>query len=86
MATHESIRRVREEKEEAERRNPLLKLSLGELVMGMQRISSMDKNVFLPEEKVPEGSRENYRSYNSLIKELNNREARYNSYKEPPRY
>jgi len=53
MATLESIREAGKKKREAEERNPLLKLNLGELVMEMQRIASADITVLMtPEDKI----------------------------------
>ena len=45
MATLESIREADERQREAEERNPLLKLKLGELVREMQIIVAKDPNV-----------------------------------------
>jgi len=90
MATLESIREAGKKKREAEERNPLLKLNLGELVMEMQRIASADITVLMtPEDKiedVPEHRLEDFKKYHAIVKELNRREEEYKSYKPDQRY
>ena len=90
MATLESIREADERQREAEERNPLLKLKLGELVREMQIIVAKDPNVLTSKSRVEaigaDHGLENYERYISIVKELERREKEYSSYKPPRRF
>jgi len=84
MPTIEEMERFSERRKEAEKRNPLLKLNLGELVSEMIKLYVSDNNVVKPADQVPAASLENYWKYQSIINELKSREESFNSYKESP--
>ena len=101
MTTVEDVNEKSEEKRRAEERNPLLKLTLGELVREMQVIVTKDPNVLTTPEVIATAmqplipslrdfrikeSMINYEKYTSIIKELDRREEEYKSYKPEPRY
>ena len=86
MATPESVRKAQKVKEEAERRNPLLKLGLGELIRESQRIFTQDPNVLMPENEISREGKERHTQYIAIIKEINRRELEYQSYKSAPKY
>lgn len=77
MATREGVERARIKRKEAIKKNPLLRLDLGDLVREMNALSFKDSNVLKHEKEVPEESIENYNKYQSLITELNRRGKRY---------
>ena len=85
MVTFEEVESAKKVREEAERRNPLLKLGLGELVLEMQKIFTLDSNVLGPENEIPEESKDLYVKYISIVREISRREALYSSYKPAPR-
>jgi hypothetical protein len=86
MATIEDLEKRAEEYKEKLHENPLLKLTLGELISEMQKLYAFDPNVVKPEDQVPESSRENYERYNKIIKEIALREREYISYKPEPSF
>jgi len=76
----EKMREYEKEKareEELDRINPLRTLGLGELILEMHRLYSLDPNVVKDELSVPKSSLENYVKYNRLVAELNERGWRY---------
>ena len=101
MTTIDDIDDANKRKAEAEKRNPLLKLSLGELVREMQVIAVKDPNVlstpemiekamqqFIPQQRdfLIKESMKNYEYYMSLIEDLKRREEEYKSYKQELRF
>ncbi|MBU1199219.1 MAG: hypothetical protein KKF46_03960 [Nanoarchaeota archaeon] len=79
MALRNDLKREYERKawEERVKKNPLLTLSLGDLVMEMHKIYAADPYVVKPEDQVPESSLENRTRYHAIVKELNKREFEY---------
>jgi len=91
MATIDSINEANKRKKEAEKRNPLLKLNLGELVMEMQKIAFVDNAVLLPRDRrnslaLTKENLENIKKYDAIVELINAREQKYLSYKPAPRY
>lgn len=86
MTTVEDANTNAERIEEAEKKNPLLKKGLGELVQEANRICMSDPNVIKLEEDIPQESLKNYGKYIEVVKELNRREENYNSYELPPTF
>ena len=86
MANVNDVAGNQEEREAAEKKNPLLKKGLGGLVQEANRICMSDPNVIKPKEDIPQESLKNYRKYIKVVKELNRREENYNSYEPPPTF
>ena len=86
MATIESLQRNAIEYAERSHRNPLLRLTLGELVAEMIDLRLRDPDINKPENEIPESSKDNHQRYNNLIKELTLREREFKSYKQTPIY
>ena len=83
MVTHSELSEIIEERRKAEKKNPLLKLNLGELVQEMNKLCVLDSNVVKPKKDLPEESLGKYNKYQRIIKELKRREKEYQSYKPP---
>ena len=81
MATQDNIKERIKERREAEKRNPLLRLGLGDLERECQRLSfRLKENIFCNNEsEVPLNRKEEYVQYQSIIEELNRREKEYTS-------
>ncbi len=84
MATVEEVEEKKQKnleemarEKELDRINPLRTLGLGELILEMNRLYSLDPNVIKSETEVPKSSLENYVKYNRLVAELNERGWRY---------
>lgn len=97
MVTMKQVQEAQERRREEEKRNPLLKLNLGELVREMQIIAEREpfvlkfSNITEIEENIPHLQQRaevlnNYKKYTAIVKELNRREEEYQSYKPEPRF
>jgi len=69
--------------EERVKENPLLTLSLGDLVTELFKVYSLDPNVIKPKDEIPKGSLSNYKQYRAVVDELNSRERRYSEERNP---
>lgn len=95
MVRLEEIQEAQKRKREAEERNPLLKLNLGELVNEMQKIAARTPSVLTSLEQIknytfPKALKEEnlkeFEKYTAIVKELDRREKEYQSYKSEPRF
>lgn len=77
MAFLDHPEQIKELRAEAERNNPLLKLSLGDLVRKMSLLAYENPDVFKSREEITDGSMHDYNLYQSLIHELGMREEKY---------
>ncbi len=87
MATQEEAERKAKEQREAEEKNPLLKLGLGDLEREKDRlVFKLKEYAFSDGYSVPAGLRSEYARYQSIITELNRRGEEYMRYKPEPRF
>ncbi len=79
MATQEQIKKAIKEKEEAEKKNPLSKLGLGDLEKEKSRLEfRLKEYAFVDNElSVPSDLRSEYAQYQLVIQDLNKREEEY---------
>lgn len=80
----DDIARIAREHDEAARKNPLLRLTLGQIVNEMIGLA-VRYPVMLSDESLPAPVEEYRKRYDALLAELGRREKQYQSYKEPPR-
>jgi hypothetical protein len=69
--------------EEEIKKNPLLAMSLGDLVAELHKTYALDPNVIKPESEIPEESLSNYKKYRAIINQLNAREGKYTEIQNP---
>lgn len=89
MTTIEEMEEAAERQEAAERRNPLLKLNLGELVREMQILVLQNPNVLKSKDQrgsIDQETLAEYKKYDAMVDDLARREKEYNSYKSEPRF
>lgn len=91
MVRLDQVQDAQRRRREAEERNPLLKLSLGELVKEMQLIATKNPGVLEPREhllNIPtdQWNLAEYKKYDAIMEELDRREKEYRSYKSEPKF
>ncbi len=77
MDIGDRLEQSKRELELAVKKNPLLKLSLGDLVKEMNILSCENPDVLKSREEISDESMEDYQQYQSLVDELNRREKGY---------
>jgi len=82
MATSKQVqeesKRIDEKIREIKKKNPLVEVGLGNLVIKMHELYASDSNVIKPEDQIPSSSMSKYKQYQAIAKELNRREIVYN--------
>jgi hypothetical protein len=84
MANLEGVARQAEERKRAEERNPLLKLTLSELIKSMQNLVLKNPNLLsYPTKEIRRLFPVIGEQYVSIMEEIDRREREYHSYKAP---